>query len=127
MKLETSPGTLICTGLSVACAAITGVAQISQNLQSGRAEEGRVKALTTITQHAVSDSCWSVGGEGSFKIGDEIALDGDGKSPTSCFINKKGQFGFAGYLNGKFQILYVFTPKEIQARKSQLFSKEQSR
>lgn len=124
MKIETSPGTLICTGLCVACAAITGVAQVSQDLQSGRAEEGRTKALTVITQHVISDSCMRVSGEGSFKIGDEIGLDGDGKSPTACFVNKKGQLGFAGYLNGKFQVIYVFTPKEVQAKKSQLFSKE---
>lgn len=121
---ETSYGTALCTALSVGCAAITGVFQVSQNLQSGRAEDGRVKALTTLTQHVASESCWNIEGKGNLKIGDEIVLDGNGKSPTSCFINPKGQYAFGGYLDGTFQIIHVFTLKEVNAKKSQLLSKE---
>ena len=125
MMFQTSSGTALCTALSVGCAAITGVSQIAQNLQSGRSEDGRVKALTTITQHVVSDACWNINGQGSFKIGDEIELEGSGKSPTSCFINRRGQYAFGAYLNGTFQIIHVFTLKEVNAKKSQLLSKEQ--
>ena len=120
MKLETSPVVLICTGLCVTCAGITGVAQVSQNLQSARAEGGRTKALLTIAQHTLAGSCRKVSGGESFKIGDEIVLDGDGRSSTSCFVNSNGELGFASYLDGKLQILYVFTKKEVQAKRSQI-------
>lgn len=120
MKLQTSPVVLICTGLCVACAGITGVAQVSQNLQSTRAEGGRAKALLTVAQHTIAASCRKVSGGESFKIGDEIVLDGNGRSPTSCFVNNNGELGFASYLDGKLQIMYVFTRTEVQAKRSQI-------
>lgn len=125
MKLQTSPATMICTGLCVFCAGVTGIAQVSQNLQSDRAEGGRVKALRTITQHAIAGSCKKVKGGTSFTVGDEVVLDGSGRSPTACFVNRKKEFGFAGYLDGKLQILYVFTPKEVEAKHSELTQEKQ--
>lgn len=119
MKLQTSPVVLICTGLTIVCAAISGVAQVSQNLQSNRATVGRTKALLTVAQHTISASCRPVEAK-SFTIGDEIVLDGDGRSPTSCFVNKNGELGFASYLDGKLQILYVFSKKEVSAKRSQI-------
>lgn len=124
---QSSPIVVICSVVSIACAGVAVTSKASQNLQSARLEESRIKSLEIIVQHITSESCWELTRGTDLKIGDEIFLNGDGtgKAPTSCFISKqKSEYGFASYLNGKLKIVYVFSQKEIDAKRSQLLEKK---
>ena len=113
------------TAIAALCAAIAMASRVSQNLKSVTLETNRNHALKIVANHMISESCWIIQSNDSLKIGDEIALDGMGKgtSPTSCVINGNGQFGFVAYHNNKLQTVYVFTEKEVAAKRSEIKEK----
>lgn len=99
-------------------------------------QQSRSSALSIVAKQAAVNGCLQVPNPKNtlLKIGEPITLPGDneGRSPSSCIrlVKKVGngdaeqfgngdaeQFGYLAYLNGKLQIVYVFTPKEIQNTK----------
>ena len=101
------------SAITVACCSLIAItAQVRTNLR----EENRQQALTTIVQHVSANSCWTIKSPDLMKIGNPIKI-GEGKSPTSCFINQHEsslQYIFAAYLNNQLQVRYVFSPTEIE-------------
>lgn len=103
----------------MACAAIAVASQAVADLGSARNQETRDKDLTVTAQNVMAQRCWEVKGQEKFTIGELIEVNG--KSPTSCFINRQtNEYGHAAYLQGKLQVTNVFSQKEVNAKTSYL-------
>lgn len=118
MRLKTSKSIMGFAGISFACAILGGIVQVNQNLNSSRLESSRSKAMTTIAQHVLSDTCRRSEG-GKFQKGQEIQEQG-GLTPTSCYENELGDRAYAAYAGQKLIVVEVFSRREIDARISQL-------
>jgi hypothetical protein len=112
--MELKPYTIF-SGICLSCAVITAGFAVARNQASVNANQARTAALSQITKYQAANNCWEVEGNSPVLIGNEIDISNEGKSPTACFFDTNSQrYIFAGYLNGKLQALYIFTPTEVK-------------
>lgn len=114
MKLTPCYTKFLSWALLAGCATLSMSAYLARNLSSTQAQVSRSAALETIAKHKMVKNCLPV--EDEILIGNEILLNGEGKSPTSCFSDPSGRVGYAAYLNNKLQVQYTFTPTEVNSK-----------
>jgi hypothetical protein len=116
MKLAPSYTKHISFCVLAGCAALSLSAQLAQNLRSTRAQTNRSAALETVAKHSLVNNCMTV--SEPLLIGDVVQLEGNGKSPTSCVIDKNQRIGYVAYLNNELQVMYMYTRKELNSQVS---------
>jgi hypothetical protein len=117
MKFSLSP--LIFLGVGVNSLVLLFVASntISARLSSKNQLSARQQGLVKVANNYMADSCWVSRQEQPYKIGDAVETDGTllGKLPTSCIKSvKTRQLLHVMYLDGRLQVIHVFTPTELQ-------------
>lgn len=118
MRFKTSRTVIGFATITGFCAAIGIVAQVNQNLTSARLGDSRTKAMTTIAQHVIAETCRRSDG-GMFQKQDIIEEE-SGKTPTACYENELGETAFVAYEGGKLVVKEVFSEKEVNAAISRI-------
>jgi hypothetical protein len=105
----------IFSAVCLSCALITGGFGVARNQAATNANSARTEALRQITNYRLADSCWELEANAPLTIGTVVKLPTKGKSPTQCFKDPFNEtYAYVGYLNGRLQVLYVFTQTEVK-------------
>lgn len=110
---------------SVLIAALLGINAVYQRTSSDVAKQKDVersaeeiaafkKGLGIVIAEKARRNCWQV--EGDLPIGRQIQpLAIGGNAPTSCIVNSKGtQYALVGVKGGFSQVIFNYTPIDIQ-------------
>lgn len=112
-----TPIIAVATAVNISCLGYVFANSIWANVNSQAQQQTRVRDLALIARHVKSETCWFSKNNTPFKLHDAINVAGseDGTIPTSCiYAIATKQYLKVGYLNGKLQVLQVFSPKELQ-------------
>lgn len=103
----------VSASICLACALIAVGFGVAKKQSSINNQSARMSALQDINNYRDADNCWNVKLDYPLMIGTVINTP-PGQIPTACFYHQpSGLYGYAAYLNGKLQVIRVFTQTEV--------------